>query len=324
LISVFRDPENRFRDSGVKELPKNIIWIDLLNPTDKEKATVASRTGIRIPTLDALSEIETSSRLAVDAGVIYLSTPVVAQGDGSDASLSSIGFILTKSFLVTVRFADLPAFDSVVDLIRQDDQIRNSGGVFTALLEAFVDVGADVLERLGGELDKVSRSIFRGDPTRRQHTVRSNKALRRVLSTVGTVGDRLSLARDALLGLGRIAQFVETQEQQWIAQDCKVRLGAIAKDIISLNDYEGHLSNKVQFLLDAVLGFISIEQNDLFKVLTIVSVVGIPPTLIAGIYGMNFKFMPELSWVWGYPFGLAVIALSAVLPLAWFKWRGWI
>ena len=91
-----------------------------------------------------------------------------------------------------------------------------------------------------------------------------------------------------------------------------------------MNDYEGHLSNKVQFLLDAILGFISTEQNDLFKVLTVVSVIGIPPTLVAGIYGMNFKVMPELNWEWGYPFGLAVIVLSAILPYALCKWRGWI
>ena len=102
------------------------------------------------------------------------------------------------------------------------------------------------------------------------------------------------------------------------------RLGAVATDVASLNDYQAHLSNKVQFLLDAVLGFITIEQNDLFKVLTIVSVVGIPPTLMAGIYGMNFKVMPELNWAWGYPYGLAVIALSAILPLIWFKRRGWL
>jgi len=323
LIKVFRDSANRFRDSAAKELPAEIIWIDLLKPTEEEKKMVARRTGIRVPSLDALSEIEASSRLAVDGNVIYLSSPVVAH-DGPDAALSSIGFILTESFLVTVRFAELPAFSSVVDLVGQDDKIRNSSGVFIALLEAFVDVGADVLEQLGVDLDKMSRSIFRGDPTTRQHTVRSNKALRRVLSTVGRVGDRLTLARDTLLGLGRIAQFVETLDQKSITQDCKVRLGALAKDILSLNDFEAHLSNKVQFLLDAVLGFISIEQNDLFKVLTIVSVVGIPPTLVAGIYGMNFKFMPELNWELGYPFGLAIILLSAVLPLAWFKWRGWI
>jgi magnesium transporter len=111
---------------------------------------------------------------------------------------------------------------------------------------------------------------------------------------------------------------------KWIIPEFEARLNAVSKDIASLNDFEGHVSNKVQFLLDAILGFITIEQNDLFKVLTIVSVVGIPPTVVAGIYGMNFKFMPELAWQWGYPFGLALILLSALVPLILFKWRGWI
>jgi magnesium transporter len=102
-----------------------------------------------------------------------------------------------------------------------------------------------------------------------------------------------------------------------------MRLNAVARDVTSLNAYEDHLSNKVQFLLDAVLGFINITQNDLFKILTIVSVVGIPPTLMAGIWGMNFKSMPELAWEWGYPFAWAIILLSALAPLVWFKWRGW-
>jgi magnesium transporter len=93
--------------------------------------------------------------------------------------------------------------------------------------------------------------------------------------------------------------------------------------VVSLSDYETHLSDKVQFVLDAVLGYISIEQNDLFKVLTIVSVVGVPPTLLAGIWGMNFKNMPELSWAWGYPLSWLAIVLSAILPLVWFKRRGW-
>ena len=101
------------------------------------------------------------------------------------------------------------------------------------------------------------------------------------------------------------------------------RLKAVRQDIASLNDYEAHLANKVQFLLDAVLGFITISQNDIFKVLTIVSVVGIPPTLIASMYGMNFHFMPEYSWNLGYEYVLGLIAASIILPVAWFKWRGW-
>jgi magnesium transporter len=123
--------------------------------------------------------------------------------------------------------------------------------------------------------------------------------------------------------VGRVIPFVLSLQYDWILSGFEPRLKAVSKDVASLNEYEADLSSKVQFLLDAVLGFITIEQNDLFKVLTIVSVVGIPPTLMAGIYGMNFKFMPELDWAWGYPFGLGIIALSALIPLIWFKWRGW-
>jgi CorA-like Mg2+ transporter protein len=117
------------------------------------------------------------------------------------------------------------------------------------------------------------------------------------LIAVGATGDRLALARDALLGIGRVAPFVLSLRKGWIIPEFQARLEAVVKDVVSLNDYEGHLSNKVQFLLDAILGFISVQQNDIFKVLTIVSVVGIPPTLVAGIYGMNFKYMPELNWI---------------------------
>jgi magnesium transporter len=270
-----------------------------------------------------LSEIESSSRLSVDHDTIYLSIPAVAQADTPEAYLTPTGFILTRSVLVTVRFAPLSIFDSIPKAANQDDRPRSATAVFVALLEAIVDHAADVLERLGGDLAKVSKSVFRGDPSRPRHIVRSNNTLRRALLAVGTTGDRLALARDALLGLSRVAPFVLGLRKEWIVPPFDARLDAVAKDLASLNDYETHLSDKVQLLLDAILGFITIQQNDLFKILTIVSVVGIPPTLVAGIYGMNFKYMPELNWIGGYPFGLAMILLSALIPLAWFKWRGW-
>jgi magnesium transporter len=323
LLTIYRDASGSLRNAPSQKLPEEVIWIDLLNPTDNEKAFVESRAGIRIPSIEALSEIESSSRLIADGGTIYLSTSIVAQGDTPDHYLSPAGFILSSTLLVTVRFAELSIFKVVDQKVGRDESIRTSVGVFTALLEALVDRGADVLERLGGELDQISRSVFRGDPSRRRRTLRSNEALRRALSSIGNIGDRLSQARDVFLGVARIVPFVLGLRHAWIVPEFASRLGAVSRDVASLNDYEAHLSNKVQFLLDAVLGFITIEQNDLFKVLTIVSVVGIPPTLMAGIYGMNFKFMPELNWTWGYPFGLAVIALSALIPVVWFKWRGW-
>ena len=323
MLQVYRDT-GTFLSSPSAELPGEIIWMDLLTPTPDERALAESRAKIRVPSIEALSEIEASSRLASDEHAIYLSLPVIARGDTPDAYLTPLGLILTRQVLITVRFEPSSAIDAVANLIQTQPSLRSSAGVFTALLEALVDRGADVLERLAGELDKVSRMVFRGNPETRRHTVRSNAALRGVLNQVGATGDRLSMARDVLLGLSRIAPFVLSLGHGWIIAEFKERLEAVSKDVTSLNDYEGHLSNKVQFLLDAILGFISTEQNDLFKVLTVVSVIGIPLTLVAGIYGMNFKVMPELNWEWGYPFGLAVIVLSAILPYALCKWRGWI
>ncbi|HEY7245677.1 MAG TPA: magnesium transporter CorA family protein [Xanthobacteraceae bacterium] len=324
MLTTYRDKDGLGPiGSPSAALPSHVIWIDLLNPTAEEKTLVESRTNLRIPSIELLSEIETSSRLAVDDDTVYLSVPAVAQGDTPDAHLSPTGFILTQNVLVTVRFAPSSTFDIVAERVKRDETLQSPVAVCTALLETMVDRGADVLERLGAALDKVSRAVFRGDPTRPRQVARSNAALRRALIAVGATGDRLALARDALLGIGRIAPFLLSLRKSWIVPEFEARLEAVVKDVASLNDYEGHLSNKVQFLLDAILGLISIQQNDIFKVLTIVSVVGIPPTLVAGIYGMNFKYMPELNWIAGYPFGLAVIALSAIIPLAWFKWRGW-
>ena len=323
MLQILRESTGFVRPSALEDLPKDAIWIDLLNPTHEESAFVEAQRKVRIPSAEALREIESSSRLAVDHDVVYLSVPAVAQGDTPDAYLSPTGFILDANVLITVRFAPLSTFDAVAERVKQDKALQSAPTVFAALLEAMVDRGADVLERLGGELDKVSKSVFRGDPSRPRHTVRSNNTLRRALTAVGTTGDRLALARDALLGVGRIAPFVLSLRKEWITPDLQAKLEAVNKDILSLNEYEDQLSNKVQLLLDAILGFISIQQNDIFKVLTIVSVVGIPPMLVAGIYGMNFKYMPELNWTAGYPFGLAVIVLSALIPLAWFKWRGW-
>src|SRR3954469_18289025 len=228
MLTIFRETEST-RDTSATELPRDVIWIDLLNPTDEEKAFVETRTHVRIPTIEALSEIESSSRLAVDHEVVHLSIPAVAQGDTADAYSSPTGFILTKSVLITVRFAPLSVFDSVAERVKQDETLRSAAGVFTALLEAMVDRGADVLERLGGELNKVSHSVFRGDPSRPKHTVRSNRTLRRALIAVGATGDRLALARDALLGIGRIAPFVLSLGKDWIIPEFEARLEAVTK-----------------------------------------------------------------------------------------------
>jgi magnesium transporter len=323
VLAAYRDVANAFSTSDMRELPDEIVWLDLVSPTEEETRLVESRTGLRIPSKADLSEIEASSRLRTEHGTIYLSMPIVAHSNTPDPALSPAGFILSERLLVTVRYTELPTFDQVAAQLRTDPDLRSGIGVFTALVEAIVDRGADVLERLGIRIDECSRAVFRGNAPGQHPSRRSTDAMRQALATVGELGERLSLARDVLLGVGRIAPFVVDLGHAWIKPEFEARLRAAARDVESLNEYETHLSDKVQFLLDAVLGFINIGQNDIFKVLTIASVVGIPPTLVASIYGMNFKTMPELDWAWGYPYGLALIALSAILPALWFKWRGW-
>jgi magnesium transporter len=298
------------------------VWIDLLDPTDEEIARVEQATGLRTPTRLAISEIEASSRLQREGGALYLSAPLVAGADTDAFALSPAGFVLNARHLLTVRFDRFSAFDSAAAIAARDGASLTSLGAFTCLFESIVDHTADLLERSAAELDQASHAVFRNEAKR--SAGQANAFQRATLTTVGRLGSRLSQIRDALLGVGRIAPYVMSVHDFPIPPEIDGRLAALRHDIASLNDYEAHLANKVQFLLDAVLGFINISQNDIFKVLTVVSVVGIPPTLMAGIYGMNFKLMPELQWTLGYPFGLAMILLSALLPLAWFKWKDWL
>src|SRR4051794_23227086 len=210
MLTIHRDPKGAARKGKGRDLPGEVIWIDLLDPTEEEKAFVRDRAGVTVPSFEALRQIESSSRLIVENGVIFLSTPLVAKGDTDDAFLTPAGFILTPAVLITVRFSELVTFEVVVERIGRDDSLRSAVGVFTALMDALVDRGADVLERLAGDLDQISRSVFRGDPNARGHLVRSTAALRRTLSNVGAIGDRLAKARDVFLGLGRIVPFARS------------------------------------------------------------------------------------------------------------------
>jgi magnesium transporter len=322
VLRLYRWPTDDWKSID-GELPPEIIWIDLLNASDEEKQFVERRLNIRVPSEKSLSEIEASSRLIFDHNTLYLSSPAVHLDDQEAAHLTAIGFIIGPRVLVTVRFWPLQTFDHVAERLKSDTDLENGMCVFTALLEAMVDRGADVLELLGEKTDTLSRSVFRGGLVKSKRPVRSSRRMREALEDVGELADRLSKARDVLLNVGRVASFAGEIGSDWITPASKRRLEAVSKDVASLSDYETRLSDKIQLLLDAVLGFINIQQNDLFKILTIVSVVGVPPTILVGVWGMNFKEMPELNWSFGYPLACLAIIASGLLPLLWFKRRGW-
>ena len=305
--------------------PPGAAWIDLLSPNDAERLMVEQVTGLRVPSEAELSEVESSSRLVAEGEALYLSTPMAYRSAEGVSVNTPLGFVLSPRHLLTVRFAQLPVFDVFAHRFASPRPAPGgSVAAFVGLLEAVVDRLADVLEWVGRELDAISKRVFGVEASARRNASRADAELRATLRTIGRLGDTVSNLRDSLLGVNRIVHFVAEAAEGWIPKPLRPRFKTLWKDVASLTDYDAQLTNKVQFLLDATLGFISIEQNNGIKVLTVVSVVGVPPTLTASIYGMNFEHMPELAWEYGYLFGLTSIALSAILPLLWFKWRGWV
>jgi magnesium transporter len=301
---------------------RDAAWIDLLNPDAEEMRLVAQATGLRVPSEAEVSEIESSSRLATEDGVLYLSMPLVSRLDEAPRPVPA-GFVLSRERLLTIRFAASRLFDAFVERqLRAETAERGGAHILVGLLEAIVDRQADALEQAKTDLDEISHRIFReGQRLSRRG---EDALLRETLSAIGRTGELVSYIRDSQLSADRMLPYVLGNAGEWLPAEIKPRMDTLRQDIASLKDYDVHLDDKVHFLLDATLGFISIAQNNVVKVLTVASVVGIPPVLIAGIYGMNFKVMPELQWQWGYAYGLILIAVSGIIPLVWFKLRGWL
>jgi magnesium transporter len=312
-------------DFTATALPDGIVWIDLVAPTAEEAGVVERATGLHVPTRDELSEIESSSRLRTEKGAFYLSMPMIFRRDGHPVT-TPLGFVLTQQRMITVRFERFAAFDSFGKEIKVSADVHPSSvGAFAGLLDAIVDQMADVLEEAGGDLDDVSHWVFRAKEktAEQKRPARAESDLRETIRRIGRTGDLVSKIRDSLMGVGRIVPYVSGRSVDWLPAVVRPALETLRLDVASLNDYDAYLSAKVQFLLDATLGLINIEQNNIIKVLTVVSVVGVPPTLVASWYGMNFKHMPELDWSLGYPYAIVLALVSAILPLVWLKVRGW-
>ncbi len=301
------------------------VWIDLCSPTDEEIARVEKAFDIAIPNREHLAEIEASSRLRADRGRLIMSAPLIAR-HGEIGMLSPTGFLLLETALITIRFLEMAAFDSVHEAIAKADKPASGREVFVQLLEEIVDRSADRLERVAEELTKASHEIF-AEPEKdspKHRLAHETKRLRALMISIGRSSEQMVKVRHAFLAIGRIATFVTDRCEPKIETELRERLAAVRHDIESLDEFESSLTGRVQLLLDAATGFISIEQNEVVKVLTVVSVAGVPPVLIAGVYGMNFQHMPELAWQWGYPYAIAAMVASTVLPVLWFKWRDWL
>lgn len=298
------------------------VWIDLASPSEGEIREVEETYGISVPAQDALREIETTSRLRADGETLTMSAPMIAGTGSRQWEFAPTGFILLPKILITVRYAEMEIFDAVAAEFEQASESA-PGLVFARLLEEAVDRAADHLEHAADLTGHVSQTIF-SDEVACRGLAHETKALRHAILKIGRASDRSARVRYMLLSLGRMVGFVIDRCVPKLSPNLVERLQAIGHDIASLDEFESSLSGRIQLLQDAATGLISIEQNDVVKVLTVASVVGVPPVLVVGIYGMNFRHMPELAWPWGYPFALLLCLLSGLIPYLWFKWRDWI
>lgn len=304
-------------------LPEPVVWIDATSPSAEENACLKRLIGVEAPSLDRMLEIESSSRLYRTRDALFATIPMTRHiGPGASAN-APLAFVVTPKALLTVRYEEMKSCaPDHVGAMRGDRVIDGPYGALITILETIVDHIADDLEHVMSMLDAHSHAIFAAAAAGAR-PAKSGAGPRATLVKLGEARDFTSHLAESLLSLGRMSTFVIGEAAHALPADCKARFERLDRDVASLNGHESRLSEKIQFLLDASLGLIGVEQNDIFKVLTMVSVVGIPPTLIASMYGMNFKNIPEYDWSWGYQYGLTVIALSAILPLVWFKWRRW-
>jgi magnesium transporter len=302
-------------------LPENGIWFDLVTPTLAEDKLLEGHLGIAVPTREEMQEIEVTSRLYVENGARYMTATLMCQSDTETPRTTAVTFILSGHRLVTVRYDDPRPFSIVgTKLCRVSPSATTGEIVLMELLDAVIDRAADILERIGADVDQVSHEIFEPE----ESAAASARNYRNILKAIGRKGDLTSKVRESLVSIGRLLLYLanEADNMRW-AKETRGELRGMQRDVQSLSDHAAYLSNKITFLLDAMLGVVNLEQNNIIKLFSVVAVVFMPPTLIASIYGMNFNNMPELSWYYGYYLALLVMLVAAIGPIAFFKWKKW-
>jgi magnesium transporter len=323
MLTIYETRSGELKaQAGQPKITEQAIWLDLLNPTADEETRVEKALKIDVPTREEQQEIEASSRLYQEDGAYFMTATLLHQPPEGEPQMTPVTFILAGQRLVTVRYAEPRAFAIYVGRCnRSETELKTGTPVLIGLIETIIDRLADFIERVQAEVEGLSHSIFdlKGGTATRQ------RRFDVLLRAIGREGEITSKLRETSHSLGRLLTFLahavnERKEDKLL----QARIRTAARDVTSLTDHATFLSGKIIFLLDATLGMINIQQNDIIKIFSIAAVVFLPPTLVASIYGMNFDVMPELKWLLGYPFALVLMVLSGVLPYIYFKRKGWL
>ena len=297
------------------------MWIDLLQPSADEIAEIDKKFGISLPTLEKMSEIEVSSRLYEEGGAHYMTFIYISSALGDNPETTPFTLMLKDNLLITIRYKQMRVINGFIEKMHRlhghAPSCKTAADFMVLLLENIVDLAADVLEKGHADVEKESRDTFA--------TSAGNKDFKKSLEALACIGDLNSKMRESLASLNRLAIYLNhTLKLLKVSKETAVKVEAMMADIQSLLDHANFVSNKVSFLLDATLGLVNIEQNAIIKIFSVAAVIFLPPTLVASIYGMNFRHMPELEWLGGYPMALILMVLSALLPYWYFKRKKWL
>ena len=300
-----------------------VPWIDLHEPLPEEMETMERCLGIELPTREDMREIEATSRFYLEGTARVMTAPVLVQTDTDTPCATEISFIFHSGHLLTIRDKNSHSFRMTEQwLAKRNNCTRDQ--IFIALLEGIVDRQADLLEKISRETEELSQRIF----TRTQRVKESENNLRDAIYRLGMSGNLISKERDSIIGLIRLAQYAghEDFDENGEGRETALfpRLKPIIKDLQSLSEFSGFLTSKVNFMLDATLGLINIEQSSIVKIFTVAAVIFLPPTLVASMYGMNFRFMPELEWKYGYLFAIMLMLISVAGPFFYCRRKGWL
>ena len=303
-------------------IPPDALWIDLIRPSADEDRKTERFLGIEVPTREDQQDIEPSELLYAEHGARYLTTRLLVRADEDDPELAGVTFILKGNALVTVRYAEPRAFQMFASKAARPFGCGTTGEeVLGGLVETIMDRAADILQLAGERIDSLSRTVFRStaDPGAR------NAEYQETLRGLGHWGDLISKQRESLVSIERTLLFLSASyRSNKVNKELRDQMRTTLRDLQSLEEHATFQASKIQFLLDATLGLVNLEQNNIIKLFSVMAVVFMPPTLIASIYGMNFKVMPELEAPLGYPLALVLMAAAAVAPYFFFRWKRWL
>jgi len=303
-------------------VPPEALWIDLFDPSPEERQAVNNALGVDLPTRADMEEIEVSSRLYAENNAFYMTALVLANSGTESPVAGVVTFALIRNTLITIRYTEPQPFRTFEARCRRGTvPASKAENVLLDLLDVIIDRLADIQERASTEIELISRDIF--DPENTEHPITS-KEFQDVLRALGRKHDLAGKIRESLLTISRVLTFLQQALDTKTNKDTIPHVKTLTRDVVSLQDHLNYLVSRLSYLLDATLGLINIDQNNIIKIMSVASIVLMPPTLIASIYGMNFAVLPEKDWNFGYPFSLLLMVICAVLPYLWFKRKGWL